>query len=337
MIITRTPYRISFFGGGTDYPEWSRQHGGSVLSTTIDKYCYITCRYLPSFFEHKHRFVYSKIESVNEICQIQHPAIRSVLEWLEWNDGGLEIHHDGDLPARSGLGSSSSFTVGLINSLFALRATRRSNHQLATDAIHVEQNVAKESVGSQDQIAAAYGGFNRIDFLQNGSFKVSPIIISRNRLTELKSNLMLFYTGESRIASSIAKVQISNIQSKTHLYKKMAEMVNHAIDILSDNTVDIAEFGFLLEESWKLKSQLSDLISNENIDHIYSTAKSYGAIGGKVLGAGGGGFFLIFAKPEVQSDIRNALSTYLEVPFEFEDYGSTVITYTPQQLYPETP
>jgi D-glycero-alpha-D-manno-heptose-7-phosphate kinase len=329
MIITRTPYRISFFGGGTDYPKWFETHGGSVLSTTIDKYCYITCRNLPSFFPHKHRFVYSKIENVTDINQIEHPAIKGVLQFLSWQDQGLEIHHDGDLPARSGLGSSSSFTVGLINSLYALNGKRRSNFQLANDAIHIEQNIINESVGSQDQVAAAYGGLNRIDFFQNGTFRVSPVILGRNRLREIQEHLLLFYTGESRIASSIAKSQIENIESKADLYSSMKKTVDTAIDILSSDEVNICEFGSLLNESWALKRQMSDLITNSNIDWMYTEALKNGAIGGKVLGAGGGGFFLVFAAPKNHFKIKMALSNYLEVPFEFENTGSTVTMYSP--------
>lgn len=328
MIITRTPFRISFFGGGTDYPPWFRENGGSVLATTIDKYCYISCRKLPQFFEHKHRIVYSRIENVSSISEIEHPAVRAVMTWKEVADG-LEIHHDGDLPARSGLGSSSSFTVGLIHALRAMDGKRSSKKQLAASAIHVEQNVIGENVGSQDQISAAYGGFNRIDFHRDDTFTVEPVIFSDGRKSLLESHLMLCFTGFSRIASEIAKSKIENLKSREKELFKMHEMVDEGIDILQDLNRPIEDFGRLLDAGWQYKRSLSDKVSSPEIDQIYATAIKAGAIGGKILGAGGGGFLLLFAHPEKQQVIREALNKLIHVPFKFENSGSRVVLYEP--------
>lgn len=328
MIITRTPFRISFFGGGTDYPDWCRKHGGAVLSTTIDKYCYISLRPLPQFFEHKHRIVYSQIENVNLIKEIKHPAVRGVFEWGAVSQG-LELHHDGDLPARSGLGSSSSFTVGLINSLMAMNEKKSSKRQLAEVAIHIEQNLLGENVGSQDQIAAAYGGFNRIDFYTDNSFTVEPIIFGAGRKNLLQSHLMLFFTGFSRIASEIAKSKIANFVTKEAELNRMREMVEEGIDLLRDTNSSIEDFGYLLHESWCLKRGLSDKVSTQDIDDIYKIAITSGALGGKLLGAGGGGFMLLFAHPDRQEAIRRALSNLIYVPFLFENSGSRVVLYEP--------
>lgn len=331
MIVTRTPFRISFFGGGTDYPAWFQQHGGVVLATTIDKYCYISCRHLPPFFEHKHRIVYSRIENVKDISEIEHPAVRAVLGWAECKKG-LEIHHDGDLPARSGLGSSSSFTVGLVNALYALEGKYISKEELARQAIHIEQKIIGENVGSQDQISASFGGFNRIEFSQNDTFQVSPIILNRERLAELQGSLMLCFTGFSRFASEIAKSKIDNIDKRQDELHKLKEMVDEAINILQNPNVSIDEFGKLLDQSWKHKRNLSDKVSTPQIDQIYEAALKAGATGGKILGAGGGGFMLLFVKPELQSKVRNSLSSLTHVPFEFENSGSRVVLYQPNGL-----
>lgn len=331
MIITRTPFRISFFGGGTDYPDWYRQHGGAVLATTIDKYCYITCRHLPPFFEHKHRIVYSRIENVQHHDQIEHPAVRAVLGWNNTTEG-LEIHHDGDLPARSGLGSSSAFTVGLTHALYGLRGKMAGKEQLARDAIHIEQNVIGESVGSQDQISAAYGGFNRIDFHRDNSFDVTPLLLSDERRDELHSHLMLCFTGFSRIADEIAKSKIQNFSSRETELMRMREMVDQSIGILADPNVSIEEFGKLLDLSWKYKRSLSDRVSTPEIDQIYEAAVSAGALGGKILGAGGGGFMLLFAKPEKHAAIRERLKELVHVAFKFDNSGSRVVLYQPNGL-----
>ena len=328
MIITRTPFRISFFGGGTDYPGWFRDHGGAVLATTIDKYCYITCRRLPPFFEHKHRIVYSRIENVQRPEQIEHPAVRAVLQWAQVSDG-LEIHHDGDLPARSGLGSSSSFTVGLVHALHALRGQMAGKEALARNAIHIEQDLIGENVGSQDQVSAAFGGFNRIEFRRDGGVDVAPVILPAGRREELKSHLMLCFTGLSRIASEVAKSKIDNLKNRAEELHRMRAMVDEAAGILQDVRRPIADFGKLLDASWQYKRRLSDKVSTPEIDHIYETAMVAGATGGKLLGAGGGGFMLLFAAPERQAAIRDRLANLVHVPFEFDDSGSKVVLYQP--------
>ena len=331
MIITRTPFRISFFGGGTDYPAWYRQHGGEVLATTIDKYCYITCRHLPPFFEHKHRIVYSLIENVRHVEEIKHPAARAVLGWAGC-EKGLEIHHDGDLPARSGLGSSSSFTVGLVHALAALEGKYVTKEALATNAIHIEQDIIKENVGSQDQISAAFGGFNRIEFKHNDTFQVSQVILPKDRLHELQSHLMLCFTGFSRIASEVAKSKIDNFRNRETELTKMKSMVDEAVQILRNAKTPIEEFGKLLHQSWLYKRSLSDMVSTPEIDALYEQALSAGATGGKILGAGGGGFLLLFAKPELHARVRKRLEQLIHVPFEFEDSGSRVVLYQPNGL-----
>ena len=331
MIITRTPYRVSFFGGGTDYPTWYLKEGGAVLSTTIDKYCYISVRVLPPFFAHRYRLVYSVVENVREISEIRHPAARAVLQW-NGNHKGLEIHHDGDLPARSGLGSSSSFTVGLINAVRALDGRLVSKEELARDAIHIEQCVLREPVGSQDQISAAFGGFNRIAFRPDGSFDLQPIILPGERHAELESHLMLFFSGISRYSSEIAQTKIGNIANRTGELSAMYDMVDEAIDILRTPTVPIAEFGQLLDKAWCLKKRLSDRVSTPLIDDVYAAARRAGAIGGKVLGAGGGGFVLFFVPPERQESVRDALKDLIYVPFKLESAGSRIVLYSPNGL-----
>jgi D-glycero-alpha-D-manno-heptose-7-phosphate kinase len=331
MIITRTPFRVSFFGGGTDYPGWFREYGGAVLATTINKYCYITCRRLPQFFEHKHRIVYSQIENVKHNDEIQHPAVRAVLNWANVTDG-LEIHHDGDLPARSGLGSSSSFTVGLLHALQGLSGQMAYKERLAQDAIHIEQNIIGENVGSQDQVSAAFGGFNRIEFHRNDSFDVSPVILPRPRREELRDHLMLFFTGFSRIASEVAKSKIANLKSRERELMLMRAMVDEALSILQNTNESIYSFGKLLDESWQHKRSLSDRVSTPEIDSLYEAAMDAGAIGGKILGAGGGGFLLLFAKPEQHAAIRDRLNKLIHVPFDFEDSGSCVVLYQPNGL-----
>jgi D-glycero-alpha-D-manno-heptose-7-phosphate kinase len=327
MVITRTPFRISFFGGGTDYPSWYSLNGGQVLSTSIDKYCYITCRKLPQFFDHKHRIVYSMIENVKKINDIQHPSVRAVLEWANIEEG-LEIHHDGDLPARSGLGSSSAFTVGLINAIKAHQGTLLDKRILADNAINIEQNMLSESVGSQDQIATAFGGLNHVIFSKNKTYEVNPLIISVERQLELNSHLMLFFTGLSRTANEIAKSKIENFDHKILELKNISNLVDEAIKVLTTNSL-IEKFGELLDESWRIKRNLSDKVSNTTLDKIYSDALSAGAIGGKILGAGGGGFMLLFAKPEKHDSIRLKLNHLINVSFKFETEGSRIVLFQP--------
>jgi D-glycero-alpha-D-manno-heptose-7-phosphate kinase len=331
VIITRTPYRVSFFGGGTDYPGWYREHGGAVLATTINKYCYITCRRLPPFFEHKHRIVYSLIESVSRIDEIQHPAVRATLQWANVTEG-LEIHHDGDLPARAGLGSSSSFTVGLIHALHALRGTMTKKSQLADTAIHIEQDLLGEHVGSQDQILAAYGGLNYVRFIPDGTFDIAPVIVPQARKRELSAHLMLCFTGFVRLASEVAKSQAENMAANHRRLKCIGRMVEDGLEIFVNSSVPIECFGTLLHEAWQAKRSLSNLVTTPEIDEIYEAARGVGAIGGKLLGAGGGGFMLLFAKPELHGKIRERLSRLIHVPFDFEDSGSRVVLYEPNGL-----
>ena len=330
MIISRTPFRISFFGGGTDYPAWFLENGGAALSTTIDKYCYITCRRFPPFFtEVKHRIVWSHIETVPTISNILHPAVREGLRYLNFDDStGLEIHHQGDLPARSGMGSSSAFAVGLINALTGLRGQTLNKHDLALKAIELEQDVLKENVGCQDQVAVAYGGLNIIRFLTSGEIIVKPVSISPSRKEELQSKLFLVYTGTTRSASSVAADVIANISKKEDVLNQMQSNVDKAVSILIGSG-DLDEFGQLLHENWKLKCQQSDLITNSTVDGIYKTARDNGAIGGKLLGAGVSGFMLFYVPLEKQDQVRRALSGYLNVPFKFENMGSTLIHNSP--------
>ena len=328
MIISKTPFRISFFGGGTDYPEWYHENGGSVLATTIDKYCYISCRHLPPFFEHKHRIVYSKIESVKTTEEIQHPVVRAVLSNLSITDG-LEIHHDADLPARSGLGSSSSFTVGLINVLNALKGLQISKQDLAKQAIYLEQKVLKETVGSQDQILAAFGGFNRIDFHPDDSFNISPVIINKDLVEQLQSHMLLFFTGLSRFSSDIARDKVSNFTNRFQELTRIKEMVDEGMSILQSPSTPIMDLGKLMHESWKLKRSLSAKVSTPKIDEIYEAGIKAGATGGKILGAGGGGFILFFAEPKNHKKIRERLKSLVHVAFHFDDVGSKIVVYEP--------
>ncbi len=322
MILARTPFRISFFGGGTDYPDWYLKHGGQVLSTAINKYCYITVRKLPPFFEHKHRLVYSKIEAVKDIEQIKHPVIKAILNDQVKLNFGLEIHHDGDLPARAGLGTSSAFAVGLINALNALLGKSSSKKFLAEYAINIEQKLLKENVGSQDQVAAAYGGFNKIIFLKDGNFSVNPVIISNNRKKELLSNLLLFFTGITRNASDIAAEQIKNTRVNESALLQMHDMVDLALDVLESENKPISDFGELMYENWMLKNSLSKKITTSFINETISLAKKLGATGSKLLGAGGGGFILIFAPPEKHEKIKKGLKDLVYVPFAFDSIGS---------------
>lgn len=333
MVISRTPFRISFFGGGTDYPIWYRENSGAVLSSTINKYCYLTCRYLPPFFEHKSRVIWSEIEYVKDMSEIRHPSVRECLRFMKI-DSGVEIHHDGDLPARTGMGSSSAFTVGLLHALYALKGVMPTKRQLALDAIHLEQEVMRENVGSQDQAEAAFGGFNLIEFGGKDHIRVRPITIDSRRLELFQSHLMLFFTGFSRTASEIAAEQIKRTPYKTKELKMMHGMVNSAIDILNSNS-DLSKFGKLLHENWQIKRSLSNKISTSAIDEIYSAAIRAGASGGKLLGAGGGGFMLIYAKPEIQHKIRVKLKKLLHVPFRFETLGSQIIFYSPGESLAE--
>jgi D-glycero-alpha-D-manno-heptose-7-phosphate kinase len=331
MVISRTPFRISFFGGGTDYPAWYRQHGGCVLAATIDKYCYLTCRYLPPFFEHRIRVVYSKIESVQTIDEITHPAVREILRYMKL-ERGLEVHHDGDLPGRSGMGSSSSFTVGLMHALYALKGQMIGKERLAKESIHVEQDILKETVGSQDQVCATYGGVNHINFLPNSDVSVRPLTVPEERLRELNSHLMLFYTGIKRTASEIASSYVNSLDARMAQLMRLKVMVDQSVQILN-GSVELNEFGRLLHEAWEAKRSISSKISNPEVDDLYQQARASGALGGKLLGAGGGGFLLLFAPPERQAAVRQRLSKLIHVPFEFEYSGSQIIFFDREEDY----
>ena len=331
MIISRTPFRISFFGGGTDYPAWYRQHGGAVLAATIDKYCYISVRYLPPFFEHRFRVVYSRIENCQAVDQITHPAVRAVLHYLNI-DRGLEIHHDGDLPARSGMGSSSAFTVGFLNALYALKGIIAGNRQLALESIHIEQEILGETVGSQDQVQAAYGGLNHITFHADDEFSVRPVTISRERIHELNAHLMLFYTGIKRTATDIAQTYVIDIPDKKRQLRITKDLVKEGLAVLSSSQ-DLRPFGELMREAWMVKRSLSDKVSNPDVDDIYQRAVDSGAIGGKLTGAGGGGFMLLFVPPDRHSAVREALDHLIYVPFKFEFSGSQIIFFDPEEDY----
>lgn len=335
MIITRTPFRISFFGGGTDYPAWYEEHGGAVLSTSIDKYCYICCRYLPPYFTYNYRIRYSVREETQTLAEIRHPSVRACLQVLGIEQG-VEMVHTSDIPAMSGIGSSSSFTVGFLNSLYALKGSMVSKRDLAREAMRVEQDVLRENVGSQDQVAAAFGGFNRIEFGPGRDFDVHPVTIPAEKLRVLSDHLMLFFTGFSRIASDIAGQQIENIPKKARELQEMRGMVDEGVRILNGPVDAITDFGSLLHESWQIKRSLSPLVSTDRIDEIYEQARRAGASGGKVLGAGGGGFVMFFARPERQAAIRAELRDLLHVPFAFDGLGSQVTLYSPEAQYDRT-
>jgi D-glycero-alpha-D-manno-heptose-7-phosphate kinase len=327
MIMSRTPFRISFFGGGTDYPAWYRWHGGAVLAATIDKYCYLTCRYLPPFFEHRIRLVYREIETCQEVSQIRHPAVREGLKYLKI-DRGIELHHDGDLPARSGMGSSSAFTVGLLHALHALNGRMPTKKQLAAESIYLEQEILGETVGSQDQVLAAYGGLRHVRFETNGEIVAAPVVLPDQRLAELQAHLMLFYTGIVRTAADIAKTYVEGIDSRRRQLRLLQELVEESIDILTSGK-DIRVFGELLHEAWEAKRSLSDKVSTSTVDALYERARAAGAIGGKLTGAGGGGFLLLFVPPEQQRDAAAALKHLIQVPFAFESGGSQIIFHEP--------
>ena len=329
MIISRTPFRISFFGGGTDYPVWYREHGGAVLATSINKYCYITARYLPPFFDHKYRIRYSEREEVQNISEIKHPSARECLTFLNFDRRGVEIQHNSDLPARIGVGSSSAFTVGLLNTLYALKGKMVTKRQLALEAIHIEQDRIKENVGSQDQTTAAFGGFNKIEFGGEQHIQVQPVTLNAEKIQLFQEHLMLFFTGFARTASEIAGEQIKKTPKKKDELTRMSEMVDEAIDILNGSSSDITDFGRLMHETWMIKRGLTNKITTPEIDNIYETAIKAGALGGKLLGAGGGGCILFFVEPELQPRVKDALKKLVHIPFGFGNLGSQIIYYAP--------
>lgn len=331
MIISKTPFRVSFLGGGTDYPGWYRKHGGAVLSTTIDKYCYITCRYLPPFHEHRITLVYSQMERCNSIDEIKHPAAREVLRFLN-ADRGVEIHTDADLPGRSGMGSSSAFTVGMLHAVHALQGRIIGKERLAKESLYLEQEVLKEAVGSQDQVNAAYGGLNHISFHPNGEISVRPVTMTANRMLEFNAHLMMFYTGIRRTAADIAGSFVGAIDERKRQLRIMRDLVDEGLKILGEGH-DIGDFGALLDEAWRAKRGLSSAVSNDEVDALYERARAAGAIGGKLTGAGGGGFLLLFVPPDRHADVCLELKELIHVPFKFDFSGSQIIYYEPDPDY----
>lgn len=331
MIITRTPFRMSFFGGGTDIEEYFKEYGGAVLSTTFDKYCYVTVRHLPRFFEHTNEFSYSEIERVMSIEDIRHPAIRNAMKMLDMRE--IHLAYDADLPARSGLGTSSSFAVGMLNAFHALKGKYADKERLAKEAIRLERVLCQEAGGWQDQIAAAYGGLNRINFSDSG-FEVRPVIISPTRKKQLSENLLMFFTGFTRLSAEVQKINHVAAKEKTEQLKRMHCLVDDAEKILTDKTADLDDFGRLLGYTWQLKRQTGSAISTSNIDTLYEKGLRAGALGGKLLGAGGGGFLLFYVQPEKQAAVKAVMKDLLYVPFQFEDEGTRVIYYAPENYEP---
>lgn len=332
MIITQTPFRMSFFGGGTDFSGFYNEHGGAVLSTTFDKYAYVTVRHLPPFFDYRTHLTYSKEEKVNSIEEIKHPAIRNAMQWLDMHK--IRMTYEADLPARSGLGTSSSFAVGMLEAFYALKGKYAEKRKLADDAIYLERTLCAEAGGIQDQIAASFGGFNRIDFSRDG-YNVRPVIMNHERKEELNNHLMLFFTGFSRFSSDIQKGTEKSMKDKTSQLIEMFHLVDEAEKILTDKDISLNEFGKLLDYTWKLKRGISGGISTDSIDEQYAKAMNAGALGGKLLGAGGGGFLLFYVPLEKQSDVKNALKDQMYVPFKFENDGTKVIYYSAEDYKEE--
>lgn len=332
MIITKTPFRMSFFGGGTDIEEYFKENEGSVLSTTFDKYCYVNVRHLPRFFDYSTELTYSKTERVTNVEDIQHPAIRNAMKMLNMHE--LRLTYEADLPARSGLGTSSSFAVGMLNAFYALKGKYADKKKLADEAIYLERVLCGEAGGWQDQIAASYGGFNRINFNANG-YEVLPIIISPERKKQLNQNIMMFFTGFTRFSSDVQKANTLSKQEKNMQLKEMYSLVDDAEKVLTDNEINLDDFGRLLDFTWKLKRQTSTAISTDSINELYIRGIKAGALGGKLLGAGGGGFLIFYVQPEKQESVKKAMNELLYIPFEFENSGTRVIHYTPETYIPQ--
>ena len=329
MIITKTPFRMSFFGGGTDMPDFFNDERGAVISTTFDKYVYVTVRHLPRFFDYSTEIKYSRIERVTKLDDIIHPMVRNAMKMMDMHE--LYISYDADLPGRTGLGTSSTFAVGLLNCFYCLKGKYASKRKLADDAIKLERELCCEAGGWQDQIAASFGGFNRIDFNKEG-YQVRPIIISPSRKQQLNENLMLFFTGFTRFSSEIQQSTKSSISEKKFQLLKMVSLVDEAQEILENDTRNLDDFGRLLDETWKLKKQTGTSISKDSIDEFYEHGIKAGALGGKLLGAGGGGFLLFYVKKDKQEAVRKELKDLMEVPFNFEDGGTRVIYYAPESF-----
>lgn len=329
MIITKTPFRMSFFGGGTDMEEYFKENGGAVLSTTFDKYCYVNVRHLPRFFDWSNELTYSKTEKVSDIKDIQHPAIREAMKMLDMQE--IRLTYEADLPARSGLGTSSSFAVGMLNAFYALKGRYADKKKLADEAIYLERILCNEAGGWQDQIAASFGGFNRINFNADG-YEILPVIISPERKRQLNNNLMMFFTGFTRFSSDVQKANnVSGSEKKRERLKKMYELVDEAEAVLTDKNRDLDDFGRLLDTTWRLKKGTGGAISTGSIDELYEKGMAAGALGGKLLGAGGGGFLVFYVQPEKQEVVREAMKDLMHIPFKFEDGGTRVIHYSPEE------
>ncbi|WP_026523791.1 GHMP family kinase ATP-binding protein [Butyrivibrio sp. MB2005] len=331
MVITRTPFRMSFFGGGTDMEDYFKENKGAVLSTTFDKYCYVNVRHLPPFFDYTSEFVYAQIERVKELSDVDHPAIRNAMDMMDMHE--LRLSYEADLPARSGLGTSSSFAVGMINAFYALKGKYADKRQLADDAIYLERVLCKEAGGWQDQIAASFGGLNRINFNADG-YEVLPIIISPERKKTLNDNMMMFFTGFTRLSSEIQKAATPVADKKKQL-SEMYTLVDDAEKILVNKDADLDEFGKLLDYTWKLKRSTGSNVSTGRIDEYYEKGIKAGALGGKLLGAGGGGFLLFYVPEENREKVREAMKDLLYVPFKFEDEGTRVVYYKAEDYDPE--
>jgi len=327
MIITKTPFRMSFFGGGTDIEEHFKENGGAVLSTTFDKYCYVIVRHLPKYFDYSTELSYSKIERVRNVEEIQHPAIRNAMKMLDMRD--IRLTYEADLPARSGIGTSSSFAVGMLNAFHALKGTCIDKKKLADEAIFLERVLCNEKGGWQDQIAVSFGGFNRINFSSSG-YEVLPVVISPERKSQLNNNLLMFFTGFTRFSSEIHQQTFLNADDKVNELQKMFKLVDEAEKILTNKETNLDEFGKLLDQTWKLKRQTNSNVSNDIIDDLYTRGIKAGALGGKLLGAGGGGFLLFYVQPTFQDEVKNAMKDLLYVPFKFENTGTNIIHYSPE-------
>ena len=332
MIITKTPFRMSFFGGGTDMESFFRENGGAVISTTLDKYCYVTVRHLPRFFDFTTHLTYSKMEFINDIDEIQHPAIRNAMRMLDMHE--IRLIYEADLPARSGLGTSSSFAVGMLNAFYALKGKYANKKKLAAEAIYLERVLCNEAGGWQDQIAASFGGFNRINFNADG-YEVLPVIISPERKKQLNENLMMFFTGFTRFSATVQQKNDLGSKEKLTQLKEMLELVDNAEMVLTDKTTDLDDFGRLLDRTWRLKRQTGTAVSTSSINELYEKGIEAGALGGKLLGAGGGGFLVFYVQPEKQMILREVMKDLLYIPFEFENSGTQVIHYTPEIYVPK--
>lgn len=332
MIITKTPFRMSFFGGGTDMESFFREHGGAVISTTFDKYCYVNVRHLPRFFDYSTELAYSVIERVGDVKEIKHPAIRNAMQMLDMHE--IRLTYEADLPARSGLGTSSSFAVGMLNAFYALKGKHADKKKLADDAIYLERVLCKEAGGWQDQIAAAYGGLNRIDFTGDG-YEVHPIIISPDRKQQLNDNLLMFFTGFTRFSADVQQANNLGAKDKIAQLKEMLALVDDAEKVLTDKSADLDDFGRLLDHTWKLKRQTGAAVSTHSIDALYARGMEAGALGGKLLGAGGGGFLVFYVQPDNREKVLAAMKDLLYIPFVFENSGTQIIHYTPETYIPK--